>query len=173
MAIEGWYYLHTNGELIYNPELGGTAAYIQESSFARGLWPLDPSDRETGWRTLVEELAAGANKTCVLELAAEWGCDDADAEIYAERIGCNLFTDGKKWRATRRFIDLQGSPAGFGDTALEAMAALAVELGYKPSKIWGATFHDLLNTKRGTDHRDVPSYVPRSAQHQEGSKDNR
>jgi len=149
MATEGWYYLHTNGELIYKRELGDTAADIRDSDFARGLWPCDPSDRETAWRTLVEALAAGANKTRVLELAAKWQCDDEDAEMYAERIGCNLFMDGNKWCATDgRFIDLQQSPAGFGDTKLEAMAALAVELGYKPSKMWGATFHDLLNTKR-------------------------
>ena len=100
MATEGWYYLHTNGELIYKRELGGTAADIRESDFARGLWPCDPGDRELAWRIVVEALAAGANKARVLELAAKWQCDDEDAETYAERVGCNLFMDGNKWCAT-------------------------------------------------------------------------
>jgi hypothetical protein len=41
IMIEGWYYLHTNGDLIYKRELGETAADIRESSFARarmGTW---------------------------------------------------------------------------------------------------------------------------------------
>ena len=85
--IQGWYYLHTNGSLIYKRELGRTAADIRESDFARGLWPLDPSDREGAWRIVIEGLAAGANP------------------------------------------------------------ALAKELGYAPTKMWGATFADLLNKR--------------------------
>ena len=45
MAIEGWYYLHENGDMIYKRELGGTDADIRESSFAKMLWPFDPDDR--------------------------------------------------------------------------------------------------------------------------------
>jgi hypothetical protein len=56
--------------------------------------------------------------------------------------------DGNMWSAVdRHFINLQESPAGFGVTALEAMAELCNELGYKPSKMWGAKFSDLLNRK--------------------------
>jgi hypothetical protein len=143
--MEGWYYLHTNGELIFKRELGGTAADIRESDFARGLWPCDPEDREGAWRILVEALAAGANPTRVLELADKWRCDDEDAQVYAERVGVFLIRDGNQWCATRKdFINLQESKAGFGITCLAAMAALCKELGYKPSKIWGATFKDLL-----------------------------
>jgi hypothetical protein len=50
MALQGWYYLHTNGSLIYKRELGGTAADIRESDFARAMWPLDPADRAGAWR---------------------------------------------------------------------------------------------------------------------------
>ncbi len=59
--MDGWYYLHTNGELIYKRDLDGTAADIRESTFARALWPMEPSDREGAWRILIEGLAAGAN----------------------------------------------------------------------------------------------------------------
>lgn len=147
--MEGWYYLHTNGELLYKRELGGTAADIRESDFSRALWPLEPSDRAGAWRILVEGLAAGAKAERIKELAAKWGCDDQDAEVYASHVGCNVFRDGDQWCATGGdFLDLAQSPAGFGSTLLDAMSELAKALGYKPSKMWGATFHDLLDQHR-------------------------
>lgn len=143
--MEGWYYLHVNGSLIYKREMGGTAADIRESDFARGLWPVDPSDRAGAWRIVVEGLAAGASRERVMELAARWKCDDEDAAVYAKHVGAQLYKDGDHWCATRRdFANLQESPAGFGPTCLEALAELAKALGYKPSKMWGATFADLL-----------------------------
>lgn len=149
MAIEGWYYLHTNGELIYKRELDGTAADIRDSDFARALWPIDPANREMAWRILIEGLAAGAKPERIAALAATWGCDDKDARIHADICGVNLFMDSNKWCATAgNFVNLAESEAGFGDTCLEAMAELATELGYKPSKMWGATFQDLLDQNR-------------------------
>jgi hypothetical protein len=145
MSIVGWYYLHENGELIYKVDHDGTAADIRDSSFARGLWPIDPNDRLGAWNLLVEALAANANRARVKELAAKWHCTDIDAANYAERVGAKISIDGPQWCATSNdFIDLQQSPAGFGDTALEAMAELCKELGYRPSKMWGASFRDLL-----------------------------
>lgn len=146
MSIQGWYYLHENGDLIYKRELGGTAADIRESPFARALWPMDPTDRANAWDILVEALAAGANKSRVMELADKWGCTEADAQTYGEVRGVNLQPDGNAMMATRMdFINLQESPAGFGDSSLEAMAELCKELGYAPAKMWGKGFADLLN----------------------------
>lgn len=145
MSLEGWYYLHENGDLIYKRELGGTAADIRESSFAKMLWPLDPTDRSGAWRMLVESLACGANKDRVMELAAKWGCDDQDGKMYARYLGAKLAMDGDHWCATRGdFVDLQTSPAGFGKTVIEAFAELCKALNFKPSKMWGATFADLV-----------------------------
>lgn len=147
MSVTGYYYLHTNGDLIYKRELGGTAADIRDSDFARALWPCDPDNRETAWAVLIEARAAGANVARVEELAAKWGCNDADAGVYAERVGCVLDLDGASmvWMAKRLdFQDLAVSPAGFGETCLEAMAELAISLGYKPAKMWGSGFADLL-----------------------------
>ncbi len=95
--MDGWYYLHTNGELIYKRDLDGTAADIRESTFARALWPMEPSDREGAWRILIEGLAAGANPERVKELAKKWECTDKDAEILADRWGINWWADGNKW----------------------------------------------------------------------------
>lgn len=82
----------------------------------------------------------------VQELATKWHCGNSDAQIYGDRIGVLLFLDGNQCGATKRkdFVNFQESPAGFGDTALEAMAALCKELGYRPQKMWGASFVDLL-----------------------------
>ncbi len=146
MSITGWYYLHTNNDLIYKRELGGTAADIRESDFARSMWPLDPEDRAGAWRILVEAKSLGATDARIKELAAKWGCDDADAAIYAEHVGCRLYRDGDAWCATAgNFINLQESPAGLGDTALDALAALCKELGFHGGKMWNATFADLLS----------------------------
>lgn len=138
--IQGWYYLHTNGDLIYKP--GSDAAVdIRDSSFAVAMWPIDPSDRAGAWRVLVEALAAGANRSRIDELADKWGCTDDDARNYADHLGMVLQPDGNALMAARSdFINLQESPAGFGETALEAFAELAKELGYRPSKMWGPEF---------------------------------
>jgi hypothetical protein len=145
MSIEGWYYLHINGELIYKRDFDGTAADIRESDFARALWPMDPTDRAGAWRTLVEAKAAGAKPERISELATKWGCDNNDGLVYAKHIGANVVREGNQWCATRQdFVNLQESPAGFGDTVLEALSALAKELHYVPSKMWGASVADLV-----------------------------
>lgn len=137
MAIEGWYYLHTNGSMIYKRELGETVADLRESDFVRGIWPLNPTDRAGAWTICIEGLAAGADPMRIKELAEKWQCDDDDAGEYARRIGCLLARDGDQFMATRGdFGCLADSPAGFGITKLEAMAELAKALGYKPSKMW-------------------------------------
>ncbi len=72
--------------------------------------------------------------------------DDDDAAVYADLVGVRLSIDGNKVCATRLdFVNLQESIAGFGDTALEAMADLATGLGYVPQKTWGVRFRSLLS----------------------------
>lgn len=149
MSIVGWYYLHTNGQLIYKPNSDYVVADIRDSDLAKSLWPVDPSDRFGAWSLLIEALSAGANKDRVNELACKWGCNDNDAIIFAERAGVKLQMDGDKWCATRTdFTNLQEHPAGFGETALVAMSALCTELGYKPSKMWPQTFAKLVSVKQ-------------------------
>lgn len=146
-GVVGWYYQHENGSLIYKP---GADAYadIQDSDFVRALWPLNPGDRATAWRIVVEAGAGGADAVRVAELANLWKCSDLDAARYAEHLGARLYMDGDAWCATRSdFQNLQESPAGFGETAREAFAELAKELGYKPQKMWGASFEHLVASK--------------------------
>ena len=146
MAITGWYYLHENNDLIYKPSPDAIAD-IRDSDFAKCVWPIDPENRELAWDILVESLALGAKESRIITLAAKWNCTDADADIYADRVGVKITTDGNQFCATRLdFLDLQQSPAGFGDSKLEAMAALAKELGLKPGKMWRDTFKELLKS---------------------------
>ncbi|ARD61594.1 hypothetical protein Y71_17290 [Kosakonia radicincitans DSM 16656] len=144
MSKNGWYYLHENGDLIYKPSPDAIVD-IRDSDFAVCSWPLDASSRKTAWEFLVEALALGANKQRVSELAEKWHCDDADAEKFAEVIGITIKKDGNAWCAHKAdFIDLESSPAGFGDNKLEAMASLAKQLGIHGGHMWRSTFSDLV-----------------------------
>lgn len=149
MSIEGWYYLHTNGDLIFKKDYPGVAADIRESDFARMLWPMDPTDRFGAWRILIEASALDANKERIADLVTKWGCNDADADELAKRCGITIELDGNAWCATHAgFINLQESEAGFGENKLEAMADLAKHLGFSASKMWGPTFFDLLKATK-------------------------
>ncbi len=145
MILEGWYYLHENGSLIYKRQLGGTAADIRESDFTKAIWPFVSTDRAAAWRICVEGLALGAKPERVKQLAELWHCSDDDAYNYARHINAKISMDGTNWCATRMdFIDLQSSPAGFGESALEALANLAVDLGLKPGKMWNKGLAELM-----------------------------
>lgn len=143
--IEGYIYLHTNGRLIYKRNLDSTAADLRESTFVRAFWPVDPTKRDGAWRILVEASASDAYNGDVVELAEKWGCTDEDAQKYAEFEDFKLFMDGDHWCATRKdFVDIHESPCGFGKTALEAISNLCKALQYRPRKMWGQNFSDLL-----------------------------
>ncbi len=144
--IDGYYYLHTNGSLIWKRYLDdGQVADFRESDFVKMFWPLDTESRYDAWRICVEALALGADPSRVKELADKWQCNDNDAQKFADHFGVELFMDGDKWCATRSdFQDPQQSPAGFGNTCLEAMAELLKDVGFRPSKTWGHTIKDVL-----------------------------
>lgn len=143
----GWYYLHENGDLIYKPG-SDSIIDIRDSSFAKCSWPLDQNDRKSAWDLLVEASALGANKERINELAEKWKCNDSDADNYANAIGLHVGIDGNQWCVhLMDFINLQESPAGFGETKLEAMAELAVQLGVTGGHMWRKTFSDYVAGK--------------------------
>ena len=144
--MDGYYYLHTNGKLIYKRGLdGGQAADFRESSFVTQFWPMKSGDRGNAWQILVEATALGANKSRIEELAKKWKCTDEDAQTFADHAGFEIVLDGDAWCARPSwFTNLQESAAGFGKTALEACGELCKALGYKASKMWGESFFDLL-----------------------------
>jgi len=118
----GWYYLHTNGELIFK------RFRPDEGDFVRKIWPCDVTDRGNAWLIAIEAKALGANPQRISDLASKWGLSDEDAQNFVEHAGnqFRLFRDGDKWCATfGDFVNLQESQAGFGDTCLEALSELA------------------------------------------------
>ena len=141
MELLGYYYLHTNGQLIFKSNLNGVEADIRESDFAECMWPIYYGDREGAWNILVEALALDADKTRVYELATKWNCDDEDANNYANSIGVILGTDGDQQTAVDGdFTCLAEHNAGFGNTKLEAIADLAKQIGVSKGKMWRRTF---------------------------------
>ena len=125
----GWYYLHTNGELIWKrarPEM-------EAGGFVRKVWPCDPSNRGHAWLICIEALAMGASRTRVMALAERWGLTDDDAQRFMKNATdkggvqqFKLFRDGDRWCAAfHDFVHVQTRQTGFGSTALEAFAQLA------------------------------------------------
>lgn len=118
----GYYYLHTDGNLIW------TKFEPDRSDFVKAIWPCDTSNRAHAWIIAIEGLALGANKARIMELKVKWGLTDEDAHEFVKYLEgrIRLFRDGDAWCVTATdFINLQETPAGFGDTALEALAHFA------------------------------------------------
>ena len=142
---EHLYYLHTNGYLIHKNIVGKNVNDYIDSPFVRCYWLLDTESRLSAWNLLVEALSLGANKDRINELCSRWGCDNTDAEIYADTIGVVVGMDGSSHYArTPQFTNLQEDCCGFGDTYLEAMADLCKQLGFKGYK----SFEELLKSDR-------------------------
>lgn len=140
--IQGWYYMHENKDLIYknNPD---AIADIRESDLCKSAWAWD-GERPTAWNIAVEALSLGVNKERINDIASKWGLNDADAKHYAQYLGIEIGSDGNKVTAFKTdFTNIQESPCGFGDNALEALADLCKQLGYTGGKMWNATFMDL------------------------------
>lgn len=123
MADDGYYYLHTNGSLLwkrFRPE--------DDSSFVVRVWTVDRTNRLNAWTICIEAKALGANPKRIAELAEKWGLTDEDGQELVKHSGGHfgLFRDGNQWCATfGDFVNVQESQCGFGDTVLAAFAELA------------------------------------------------
>lgn len=127
MGESGYYYLHTNGALIYKrfePE--------DDSPFVRRVWAFDTRNRAHAWLIVIEAKAMGADPERIEELAIKWGLTDEDAQEFVKNAihegveQFKLFLDGDTWCAAfHDFANIQESQCGFGGTALEAFAELA------------------------------------------------
>jgi hypothetical protein len=133
---KGYYYLHSNGELIYKRYLD----YMQvedfrESPFVTMFWDFENTDRACAWEILVSALCLGAKESRIIELADKWKCTNEDAIQFAKYYNFILEKDGNMFCAKRNdFSNLQESPAGFGITALIAISDLLKQQGYKSDK---------------------------------------
>ena len=134
MTEPSWYYLHANGELIHKRREVEPDA---PAGFVLAVWAIDPGRRETAWRLLTESLALGASIAQITALAAQWGCDDADALEYAARFGIALARADAPpqrtvwWLASSlAVVDGDGGiPVGRGATCLSAISDLVRQTG--------------------------------------------
>ena len=126
MAIDGYYYLHTNGDLIYKKAVvvDHDPNYF-DSPFVRKVWPIDLKSRAKLYSFLIEAAAMEARSNRIKEIRELNSMTDEDCQTFAERTGFKLFKDGNQWCAAKGdFVNLQESIAGFGDTPFEAFVAL-------------------------------------------------
>ena len=74
MKQRSYYYLNTNGDLIYK-----NAVVVQypheyfEGPFVKKWWQFDPQDRADAWRVTLEALAFGMRVSRAKELVDKWG----------------------------------------------------------------------------------------------------
>lgn len=128
--VDGYYYLHTNGDLIYKPAtvMDSDPSYF-DSSFVKKVWPITLDERETAYTLLLDAEAMGARIERIHELKTKWNITEKDTQTFADRMGFLLSMDGKQWFARLPdFVNVQESPAGFGDTRWDALVELCKEV---------------------------------------------
>ena len=135
--VSGYYYLHSNGDLIYKRE-GFFDSKDCDSNFVEAIWPIDLSDRTCAWLMLIEAGSLKADENRLDELILLWGINDKDAPNFAEVLEDILLLKkiGDRWITTFRsniysnysdFLDPELRTLGFGKTAFEALIDLATE----------------------------------------------
>lgn len=140
--LDGYYYLHTNGDLIFKPAIvvESDPDYF-DSDFVRKVWTVDTTDRGRSWIICIEALALGARENRIAELVAKWKLTDDDAHEFAKLAKLKLFKDGDQWCAAfHDFANVQESQVGFGPDCLHALAALAKQgIGSPAQRVAGGS----------------------------------
>ena len=131
MKIDGFYYLHINGDLIYKPINGAATVHERiadflESDFVRYFWPLQTADRFFAWTICIEACALGADGDRIKELRSHWGISDEDVDPFLEGAKIlEIRQEGSEWMACfDDFVNIQESQCGFGATKFDALVAL-------------------------------------------------
>ncbi len=77
---KGYYYLHTNGDLIYkNAYVVDSDPEYFTSPFVRKFWCIRTDNRSDAWTVILEALALGCNVDRAKELINEWGLNKQDS----------------------------------------------------------------------------------------------
>ena len=72
--MTGYYYLHTNGSLIYKPAIVvDLDPNYFDSSFVKKVWQFDSEDRGNAWTIVLEALSLGVSTDRAKELSIKWG----------------------------------------------------------------------------------------------------
>lgn len=77
--MNGYYYLHTNGNLIYkNAYVVDSDPDYFDSPFVKKWWRFDSTERQNAWAIMLESLASGLNISRAKELSTKWGLTITD-----------------------------------------------------------------------------------------------
>lgn len=119
----GFFYLHTNGELIYKPEATISRRQdLEESDFVVQYWPVASNHRTSLWTCLIEAAARGANQSCIDHMKKTHDITNEDAAGFARALDFKLVGNGRFFVAFNyNFIDQKHSAIGFGETAFDAI----------------------------------------------------
>ena len=97
---DGFYYLHTDGNLIFKPSIVVDDPSYFDSPFVKKVWRLDLKDRLCGWRIVLEALSMGCNIKRARELAGKWRLTFEDSIELLKRTPRNevseAMTEGMK-----------------------------------------------------------------------------
>jgi len=95
MSNDGFYYLHTNGSLIFKPAAVAASKYDTYfiSDFVKHVWELDLSDRLCAWRIVLEALSMGCSIPRARELAGKWKLTFEDSIELLKRTPRNEVTE--------------------------------------------------------------------------------
>lgn len=118
----GYYYLHTNGTLIYKPYIDDMQVNdFTESPFCKKYWTMYDNSRMTVWNILIDAAVNGASIQHILDKAEKFKCDNDDALIYADKSDISLSVhkyDLDVWTAEKH------GKTGAGLTAIESIIDL-------------------------------------------------
>lgn len=123
MSIIGFYYAHTNGELIFKHE----KPEMELGGFVKRVWPFDPEDRSGAYCILIEASVIGAKQERIAQLLERWQITDDDCITVAGPMhGMLIIQNGprgscSKWAA--KWVD-DDITVGYGATAFESMVCL-------------------------------------------------
>lgn len=90
--MTGYYYLHTNGDLIYKPSRYDCTDF--DSDFVVKWWPFDSNDRMDAWKIILEAIDLRGVTPRVKELASRWNMDFEDSRQMLARAT----TPPESWR---------------------------------------------------------------------------
>lgn len=83
---DGFYYLHTNGDLIFKPAIAVDSSEYFNSPFVKRVWPIDLKNRLCAWKIVFEALWLKCSIPRAKELVDKWGLDYKDSIEMLKRI---------------------------------------------------------------------------------------
>ena len=81
--ITGYYYLHTNGSLVYKPAIvvENDECYF-DSDFVKYHWSFDKDNRADAWKIILQALYFDASIPEIKELIKKWNITPDDFKFY-------------------------------------------------------------------------------------------